>query len=571
MSSIDEGVIVPCHQCQTPLDLEDALAKLIPDVPSPLDLNLFHQLKGPLAQSESDSIQSSLISLSDATTHLKKLESILEKALRQCQGSLSGHSDQVEEHRRVLSCRRLPEELWCEIFKWCALAESNALEASRDAKASGDSFAFRSASRERAPLLLTAVSREWRDLAIRTHSIWANIDIDFGNTDATVPSSKLSLLNIWLCRSEPSSRLFISVDASGIMQESDDEPPCQSDLEKTVMGMLADHQSRWEVAYFHLPRSWFSFSPFPLSSSGNLKRLTISMGGMDPNQPKEIDSILCQESATPKLKDLVLRNFRPRICLATDLRTPLLPWGAIPSISFTSSSEGLCDDEDLIELNMVASPVRIEASMRPSTPDRATIPVYSTTARNAKLEILKVVRPSPTIFQRLDLPSLDHLRIAVLREGSEISMIEFFKKASRLSRLEIFNVDVALLPSLMPPIASFDFLSNLRKFEITTCSQSQLKNGVVMIQSLADNPTFLNGLEIVRFTIKFLGRFKDEDPLAIKRAQDAILSLIRKRVDNCESPLKRVMFQIVNVKSDFTKNVVLFLRDMALKGLDVQC
>lgn len=357
------------------------------------------------------------------------------------------------------------------------------------------------------------------------------------------------------------------------MWHSDSDVEILSSTSKsTVMGMLAVHQSRWEEAHFHLPRSWFSRDPFPLKSCGRLKELNLALSNsiLRPQEHWKMDNILDNESAAPNLTDLIMQRIRPTIFWGAGL-LPILPWNTLHYVTIDSP----CSDDDLIELLTIGvSLVGVGMSMNPSVNDTVLSRSVPTTARHEKLVAISLIGATPGTFQRLDLPSLTRLSITRLTDGRVGCMNDFLGRTPSLSNVRVHNTNVKSILPLDSPTRT-GILIGVRVLEITVYSKVELRSVVDFFHPISSDSSklvhhLLPNLQTVQLRIRFSSpSFRDDDPLLIQRTQEALVSLVRNRVDSPKHSLKTVKFVVAGEKSDSTKDICTLLKTMILKGLVV--
>ncbi|KAJ2921505.1 hypothetical protein H1R20_g15591, partial [Candolleomyces eurysporus] len=173
---------------------------------------LFGTNKVP-SSTEADAIKRCLV---DDENELQYLESILPK--------LTARRDHLKSladgHRALLSpARRLFPELLSEIFARCPKGDPS--RHPRTSIEGPDSF-----NPHNGPLLLTQISRSWRQTAIATPELWSTIRFTFGL------HSKLNLVNLWLERSGDCD-LTIAILDSDAVPESQSQP-CNIEYRRAI-------------------------------------------------------------------------------------------------------------------------------------------------------------------------------------------------------------------------------------------------------------------------------------------------------------------------------------------------
>ncbi|KAK1227780.1 hypothetical protein PQX77_009206 [Marasmius sp. AFHP31] len=157
----------------------------------------------------------------------------------------------VSRHRNLVSpFRRLPGELWAEIFTHCL---------------PDDYLPVRSTAE--APLALTAICRSWREVVLNTPRLWTSLHLYLPNPSRSSPSDDfVSLLNLmkegyelWLKRSG-SLPLYLSLAAEPGYDYSD------------FTEIMAKYSRRWKsIRLSHLPAS--ALAPFDALSKEDLPLL----------------------------------------------------------------------------------------------------------------------------------------------------------------------------------------------------------------------------------------------------------------------------------------------------------
>ncbi|KAF7326706.1 F-box domain-containing protein [Mycena sanguinolenta] len=139
------------------------------------------------------------------------------------------------------------------------------------------------------PLLLCAICRKWRAIAIATPRLWRAIRMTVSNNSSVQLTAPFELLDTWLSRSG-NCPLSFSIPYQEISRDSDVEAQL---LEKAVL-----HSERWEQADLNLARENLHFLQcnMPL-----LQRLTFGLSDPYPSDAIPMDLFDC----APRLKERI--------------------------------------------------------------------------------------------------------------------------------------------------------------------------------------------------------------------------------------------------------------------------
>lgn len=196
-----------------------------------------------------DQIQAVHESLSTAQTNLSRLDQEISKTeahlsrLSQTRDALQAYTT---EHLAVVApCRRLPPELWAEIFMRCSKGLKRTL-----APTIRDTFDPKSG-----PLLLTHVCSWWRVIAISTPGLWTSIRLVL----SFPKPSHTNLVDMWLERScnLPLTVAFIEAKPLPTFYH----PSVHLEMH-AALNLLVEQSSRWVDAFFMLPPYDFSWQAF---------------------------------------------------------------------------------------------------------------------------------------------------------------------------------------------------------------------------------------------------------------------------------------------------------------------
>lgn len=238
---------VMCYQCT----LASTETDWIPPSPVP-EILASNAIPSP------DQIQAVQESLSTAQTNLSLLDQEISEteahlsSLNQTRDALQAYT--TEHLALVAPCRRLPPELWAEIFMHCSKGLKRTL-----APTIRDTFDPKSG-----PLLLTHVCSWWRVIAISTPALWTSIRLVL----PALQPSHANLVNMWIERSCTLPLTVAFIEAKNVPALY----PLVHKLERHPLSLLAEQSNRWVDAFFMLPPYDFAWQAF-LPIRNNLSQL----------------------------------------------------------------------------------------------------------------------------------------------------------------------------------------------------------------------------------------------------------------------------------------------------------
>lgn len=199
---------------------------------------------------------------------------------------------------------------------------------------------------DKPPLVFLQVCREWREVALNTPELWAELYLPTPPKTRDAYKSLRSAARTWLARSSarPLS-LYLNTDASRnwFNRHDEDFQDKQATLAPSYLDVLLKHSTRWQRAELFLPnyrtRKSVSLFPFPL-----LTQLYIAL---PYEMPEAEDSVLVKSLfSAPHLQDLTLDY--------AFTQNMVLPWSTLKTLRLifdrtNAPSRGM-DDEDRFEL-----------------------------------------------------------------------------------------------------------------------------------------------------------------------------------------------------------------------------
>ncbi|KAJ7604511.1 hypothetical protein DFH06DRAFT_1254764 [Mycena polygramma] len=417
-----------------------------------------------------------------------RLQKALEKLIAD-RGILAEYADRC---RSVLSpIRRVPPELWAEIFEMCSPDEAGDRHLTRSAKL-----------REEVDrvshwhlLQLSQVSSLWHNIALGTPKLWSKIALNTSLwRDAAVSAKLLSLLDSALKRS---GNHPLTVEAR--IRGGDLNP-------HSAMMRLARHAPRWKRADF---RSDLESTTLLFRAKGNLDRLeklsvTAEWRGVDIF---EVAPCLTEVQFSGKLENV-----------------PALPWAQLRLFTFTHIGD---PDPDVFNylsllgrcsniLTFISSLALSEIPIAP-IPDVSSnveslgfhLAFFNEIAGSAKLVLGR-------ILEKLTLPALHtfflmprHKRISppVWHTDQFIALADRSSFHTHLTRLEI---DAIIMDrDLLRSLAVLPLLNDLTISDCTSNGEHVVATDI-LLQSLirkTDGPTLVPNLQFL--TITSLLRFSD--------------------------------------------------------------
>ncbi|KAJ3527443.1 hypothetical protein NMY22_g9788 [Coprinellus aureogranulatus] len=229
-----------------------AIASVHPSSPFSREL----KCNNPLPQSEAELLDSLLKAQNSELSTLDSEIQQLQQALDTCRARQRKLGDAVQAHKSLLSpIRRLPEELLQQIFLLCRTAHRMPL-----------------LSQDEAPLLLTRICRDWRNLALSTPALWDSIHIPIPYNFAEEQIQfHLRRAERWLDMAKQSP-LSISL-YSGCGKSTPDEGPLEAFLRRVVI----DRAPRIRHLQLELEEELVSFigSAIPVDSWVMLEKVAL--------------------------------------------------------------------------------------------------------------------------------------------------------------------------------------------------------------------------------------------------------------------------------------------------------
>ncbi|EIM88978.1 uncharacterized protein STEHIDRAFT_166922 [Stereum hirsutum FP-91666 SS1] len=199
---------------------------------------------------------------------------------------------------------------------------------------------------DKPPLVFLQVCREWREVALNTPELWAELYLPTPPKTRDAYKSLRSAVRTWLARSSarPLS-LYLNTDACRNWFNRHDEAfqDKQATLAPSYLDVLLKHSTRWQRAELFLPnyrtRKSVSLFPFPL-----LTQLYIAL---PYEMPEAEDSVLVKSLfSAPHLQDLTLDY--------AFTQNMVLPWSTLKTLRLifdrTNAPSRGVDDEDRFEL-----------------------------------------------------------------------------------------------------------------------------------------------------------------------------------------------------------------------------
>lgn len=397
-----------CYQCT----LASTETNWIPPSPVP-EILASHAMPSP------DQIQAVHESLSTAQTNLSRLDqeiSNTEAHLRRLSQTRDALQAYTTEHLAVVApCRRLPPELWAEIFMRCSKGLKCTVTPIHD------TFDLKSG-----PLLLTHVCSWWRVIAISTPALWTSIRLVLSRPKP----SHTNLVDMWIKRSctLPLTVAFIDCPPS-VLWES-----------HTALNLLVEQSNRWVDAFFMLPPydlSWQAFRPI----RNNLSQLrSLSINTFRGSWPLQMAMNLFEFA--PKLSSLALDHAGAAVTKFWNLPFLSLTFLEVHQRGESTASFESCFFAMRLMPNLKECLIRCNSSF-------ASWPVLPDTTLS-QLTFLKItleqsIFPAPVglgkMFSAFSLPSLSKLELRVKNTltvnppWDHDPFVEFLRRSPSLRRL----------------------------------------------------------------------------------------------------------------------------------------
>ncbi|TFK37591.1 hypothetical protein BDQ12DRAFT_684939 [Crucibulum laeve] len=370
-------------------------------------------------------------------TEITRLEDILGKLYSE-RDSLS---ETVEGHKALLShARRLPDDILREIFVWCLPANHNPVISNLEA-----------------PLLLTEICRNWREISLSTPRMWSRIHIPTPSVaphnfwqSLAEPSSSSSLLvykvKMWLGRSGICS-LSISISASMFRT-------ILLDSLMPLLQTLISFSSRWrDVAFYLPPAAWPLLTQLTAEDVPRIENIAF-----DNFFGPCTGFIPLIESSWTTAGILKSSNLRTLVLSRIEADIARLPvdWSQLTNIclrSSTSWDQPQLSTDDIIYIlmkcpNLLRCSLEINGlDINPSLAENLALQKVSLPLLE-RLSVVEGVHAAATrLFESISTPSLSHVSFKMYtridEEGEEISSLPTLLKNT--TRLESLILDTSLL------------------------------------------------------------------------------------------------------------------------------
>jgi hypothetical protein len=422
-----------CGTCKSPLPRFTN----IPCSPTP---HLFGT-NGVPSEAESQEIRESIAAvqanISQLDVDITRARRVVERLLKEREAL----NEYASEHAVFLTpARRLPAEIWSEIFSHC-LPECRV----DDMGLRSHSWTF---SPRYPPEVFLQVCNDWKSIALSSPRLWSSIHL---YRSSRVPPT--NMIENWLMRSHPTPL--------NVILELDEEMITCSDA-STVL----QQSHRWRSASISIPI--YSWSPFSLLKNNmpELEELHIAfesdtLGTLPP--PPHILVQIDFLSNAPKLRRVALGK-APSYNIA-DVK---LPWA---QLTHFSSPNYLSSYNQLAAL-LQSAPELLEVELSLAWGVQMTYhPVQHSHLHNLSLHILQ--GDAGSVFEHLSLPSLRMLSI-------EASDSDWFWTSSPFESFMLHNgpsLDRFKVTSLtvvgLEVVACLTALPSLRHFSLVTFQDAQ--------------------------------------------------------------------------------------------------
>ncbi|KAJ7749495.1 hypothetical protein B0H16DRAFT_1551586 [Mycena metata] len=290
----------------------------------------------------------------------------------------------------------LPFDIISEIFIHCLPVE-NALPSSAEA-----------------PLLVAAVCREWRDVALATPRLWKDIDIETHRT-ATI-STTARLLEVWVPRAGNLPRNM------SLMYGSNEAVPVFS---VEMQDVIERHVFHWTTLDLR-SLSFVTFVQLKVPTEGFVSLRKLGLPGQFWHHPEELKGPIHAFSTCPHLRELHI-DFTVYGNIVFDV---LLPWGQITTLRL--------DEPPPIQLLTILAlvPNLVNFIFSPQW-----VPPIHSPQVTSQLQFLKLSRNGRNwhILDYLTLPALQDLELDLSGSRFELAPLEslFTRSACLLRRLSI--------------------------------------------------------------------------------------------------------------------------------------
>jgi hypothetical protein len=421
-----------CYQCT----LASTETNWIPPSPVP-EILASNTIPSP------DQIQAVHESLSTAQTNLSRLDQEINKTeahlsrLSETRDALQAYTT---EHLAVVApCRRLPPELWAEIFIRCSKGLKRTL-----APAVRDTFDPKSG-----PLLLTHVCSWWRVIAISTPALWTSIRLVL-----SFPKPyHANLVNMWIERSCTLPLAVAFIEAKPVATYY---PSIHWEM-NAALNLLVEQSNRWVDAFFMLPPydfSWQTFRPI----RNNLSQLRcLSINTFRGLWPVQMAMNLFEFA--PKLSSLALDHAGASVAKFWSLPFLSLTFLEVHQGAESTASFESCFFAMRLMPNLKECLIRCNSSFAswPALPDTT---LSQLTFLHITLD--QSIFPAPVglgkMFSALSLPCLSKLELRVKNTltvkppWDHKPFVKFLRRSPSLRRLMLDN----------PSISSVEFEDILR-------------------------------------------------------------------------------------------------------------
>ncbi|KDQ51321.1 hypothetical protein JAAARDRAFT_531614 [Jaapia argillacea MUCL 33604] len=248
---------------------------------------------------------------------------------------------------------------------------------------------FMSPDANATPLLVTQINSRWREVALRTPSLWCSFDWKVSHTRDIYMAQSFTVQR-WLQRSggRPLSLRLIASEH----HPSTDYGPCSPEH---CLQMVMPYAQRWKILELYLPAHWCSCLQY-LDSMGT----------------PLLESIKIQ--ALPEGANPAFLAKAPRLS-HVDLRFPftthstILPWAQLTSLHFGVGFPGLVTTECLQKLQECTSLLHCTligiAQVDPSMDSPVTLPKLQSLFLHAAVDVA-------LLLDSLLLPKLEQLRLS---------------------------------------------------------------------------------------------------------------------------------------------------------------
>ncbi|KAH8827852.1 hypothetical protein DL96DRAFT_1121162 [Flagelloscypha sp. PMI_526] len=433
-----------CPQCHSSLDT------IIPEPPGPPIPQVLASLNQPLSSTDGIALREAVRKAVSQREALDAQVAELETLLAKCKTARREHNSFLTRHRPILSSPRiLPREVLIECFRYAwedIPTEKIVLLSSTSA-----------------PMSISQVSQDWRQLALQTPDLWSHIDI---RVCQSLPLSKLHLVNLALVRAKT-----VPLDITFMLEASYDSMSSGvRERVDTLLRMLISRAHFWKSADLSLAPELFDDSSFfPITDCLNLETLCLStFESVDHQDWDSLRPVFIPDA--PKLHKLY----------ATDFSTPLesfrtmVPWTSLTLVWLSGYEVHFTTDHIVHVLR--------------SSPNLTTLAIIGDfsdpgeTLEHGCLQTLHLECPGSDILPRLDLPSLRCLSLCCLSQiGTKTADVaSFLGRCPSLKELTFEDCEEIRLPDLFPAklgITTLDIIiSNLDESNLVARDLGSIAN-----------------------------------------------------------------------------------------------